>query len=538
MTKIPAVALTAEEVRDRILTRDREEVALLDLREIGKFGNGHLLWATSLPLGQLEIKTADLIPRKSVQIILCSEGENDEFLISYGSQKLFEFGYKNIFYLFGGVKAWEKSGFEVFSGINVPSKAFGEFIENTYNTPRIKPQKLQKMMEEKKKFLVLDSRPAEEYSKMNIPGGVNCPGAELVLRIYDLIPDKETPVIVNCAGRTRSIIGCQSLKNAKIPNPVFALENGTMGWQLAGYQLEYDGCKFFNNVSVAGRKKAREAINHVAKKYRVISVDWNTVQKWKSEDDRSTFLFDVRQLSEFEAGHLPTAISAPGGQLIQTTDEYIGVLGARVVLIDNDGIRATMTASWLQQIGWKDIFVLDRTTYKEAEVRGQHLSTIYGISEASCEFLTPVELKNLLQNKSINLIDLANSTEYQLGHIAGAQNVTREKLYTDMRNIAKKGELVLTSPKGQQAVFASCDLQKFEIKSKVLMGGTASWVSLGFDVQAGSANMDLKPADVWSAPYDLGDDRESVMKKYLSWEIDLVQQIKRDGTTVFKKFPN
>jgi hypothetical protein len=31
---------------------------------------------------------------------------------------------------------------------------------------------------------------------------------------------------VNCAGRTRSIIGTQSLINAGVPNPVTALRNG------------------------------------------------------------------------------------------------------------------------------------------------------------------------------------------------------------------------------------------------------------------------------------------------------------------------
>ena len=60
------------------------------------------------------------------------------------------------------------------------------------------------------------------------------PGAELVLRARELAPDPATRIIVNCAGRTRSIIGTQSLINAGIENPVSALRNGTIGWTLAG----------------------------------------------------------------------------------------------------------------------------------------------------------------------------------------------------------------------------------------------------------------------------------------------------------------
>ena len=64
------------------------------------------------------------------------------------------------------------------------------------------------------------------------------PGAELVLRVRDIAPSPDTTIVVNCAGRTRSIIGAQSLINAGIPNKVVALRNGTMGWHLAGFTCD------------------------------------------------------------------------------------------------------------------------------------------------------------------------------------------------------------------------------------------------------------------------------------------------------------
>ena len=116
----------------------------------------------------------------------------------------------------------------------MPSKAFGEFVEHESATPNISADELDALIHDRRDLVVLDSRPFDEYHRVSIPTAVNVPGAELVLRIRDLAPSLATMVVVNCAGRTRSIIGAQSLINAGVPNNVVALRNGTMGWSLAG----------------------------------------------------------------------------------------------------------------------------------------------------------------------------------------------------------------------------------------------------------------------------------------------------------------
>src|SRR3974390_396022 len=103
---------------------------------------------------------------------------------------------------------------------------------------------------------------------MNIPGSVSVPGAELVLRAGRVAPDPETTIIVNCAGRTRSIIGTQSLINAGIANKVVALRNGTIGWTLAGKDLEYGadrrGGGGFEDTKASARDVAyRAGVRHV-----------------------------------------------------------------------------------------------------------------------------------------------------------------------------------------------------------------------------------------------------------------------------------
>ena len=81
-------------------------------------------------------------------------------------------------------------------------------------------------------MVVVDSRPFDEFQRVSIPGATNVPGAELVLRIHDIAPSPDTLVVVNCAGRTRSIIGAQSLINAGLPNKVMSATETGLGQRL------------------------------------------------------------------------------------------------------------------------------------------------------------------------------------------------------------------------------------------------------------------------------------------------------------------
>src|SRR5688572_8659866 len=267
------------------------ELALLDVREQGVHYRGHPFFACSAPLSRLEMMVEDLVPRRSAPMVLLDGGS--EGLAEKAQARLRELGYTDVSILEGGCAAWKAAGGELFSGVNVPSKAFGEFVEHQYETPRIPPEKLKEFLDQKRKLVVLDSRPFEEYHRMNIPGGIDAPGAELAWRVHDLAPDPDTLVVVNCAGRTRSIIGCQSLRNAGIPNPVVALKDGTMGWELAGFQVERGSTRVAPPPSEEGRKRARGVGERVAKRFQVKFTDRRTVEKWISDPARTLYLLDA-----------------------------------------------------------------------------------------------------------------------------------------------------------------------------------------------------------------------------------------------------
>src|ERR1043166_2789438 len=249
---------------------DGEELALVDLREELIFSQSHLLWARSVPLSRLELRFPRLVPRRGTRIVLVDDNDG---LAGRAAKILSEVGYTDVACLAGGVAAWAGAGFELFSGVNVPSKAFGEFVEHGSETPSISAQELDGLMRTRAAMVVLDSRPFDEFHRISIPGATNVPGAELVLRVRDLAPSPDTLVVVNCAGRTRSIIGAQSLINAGVPNRVVALRNGTMGWHLAGFTCDSGQTRRALNPSADTLAWARSAAREVADRFAVKRIE-------------------------------------------------------------------------------------------------------------------------------------------------------------------------------------------------------------------------------------------------------------------------
>ena len=189
--------LSAAELKSALM--GEEELALIDVREQGRFSESHLLFAICVPLSRLELLIGDLVPRRNTRIVVVGESDDDD-LASRAAGRLAELGYGQVAELEGGVAGWHAAGMELFSGVNVPSKAFGEFVEHTYDTPRLDAAEVKAMMDDGRDMVIVDSRPFEEYHRMNIPTGTDMPGAELVYRIHELAPDPDTFVVVNCAG--------------------------------------------------------------------------------------------------------------------------------------------------------------------------------------------------------------------------------------------------------------------------------------------------------------------------------------------------
>ncbi|MEJ2347193.1 MAG: rhodanese-like domain-containing protein, partial [Gammaproteobacteria bacterium] len=463
MTQPTRTRTTVDARQLKAMLRDRAELALVDVREQGPFSRQHLLFACCIPLSRLELLIDDLVPRPGTRTVVMDGGDGEA--ARRAAARLQELGYTNTAVLEGGIEGWRAAGFELFSGVNVPSKAFGEIVEQTCRTPLLTPQELKARMDAGVPMVILDARPMDEYQRMNIPGGIDTPGAELVYRVHDLAPDPDTQVVVNCAGRTRSIIGAQSLINAGIPNPVAALKGGTMGWRLAGLELEHGQQRAAPPPSPQGLARARSAARRVAERAGVETVDRARLASWQADQDHSLFLFDVRSPEEFEAGHLPGSRSAPGGQLVQATDEYVGVRNARLVLVDDTEVRALMTASWLRQLGWPMVFVLAGGLGGEALVQGPRRTRVPGLRPAPT--IHAAELNAALSAGTAVVLDLATSAEYRASHIAGAWWGVRARLRQALASLPPAERLVLTSADGALAQLAAPEVAALDAARQV-----------------------------------------------------------------------
>lgn len=532
----PAGAVSAAEVRARLAAADGE-IALLDARELGEHARGHPLFAAPLPLGRLELDADRLLPRRPVPAVLFDDGPPDD-RAARAAERLRGFGYSVARVLAGGLAAWREAGFAVFDGVHVPSKAFGECVEARRGAPRITAGELAALTEAGRPVAILDSRPFAEYRRMSVPGGVNVPGAELVRRVRDLAPDPDTLVAVNCAGRTRSIIGAQSLVDAGVPNRVAALENGTMGWTLSGRALERGAGREAPPPSAAALAWARAAAARVAARFGVRKIDRAELARWRAEaGERTLYLLDVRSAEEYAAGHLPGARHAPGGQLVQATETYAPVRGARFALVDDDGTRAVMTASWLLRMGHRDVAAVAGGPEDGEVETGPEPVRALGLTPARRAFEIDVaRLAGMLPGRDMALVDFADSRTYRAGHVPGALWGVRARAARLAGRLPDAPALVLTSPDSLVAHLAAPELGRLSrMPVRVLRGGTDAWRKAGFPLESGGGGMLDDADDVYDLPYDAPPERrEEAMRRYLKWETALPERVARDGGAGFR----
>ncbi len=522
--------LTYADVRAALLAR--EEIALLDVREEDPFAQMHPLWAANLPLSRVEIDAWARIPRRDTRVVVYGE-YNGEDLAPRAASVLRKLGYTDVNLLTGGLDA----GGEVFRDVNVPSKAFGEWVEGLRHTPSLSAQEVQALLDARADVVVVDARRFDEYQTMNIPGSTSVPGAELVLRVRELAPDPSTRVIVNCAGRTRSIIGTQSLVNAGLPNPVAALRNGTIGWTLAGQALEHGADRrhpaAVRDATLAAARIGAAAVADRAGVRRIALHDVPSL----SVPGRTVYRFDVRTPEEYAAGHLPDFASAPGGQLVQETDHQVPVRGAWIVLADDDGVRADMTGSWLAQMGWT-VYVVEPHGADARSAQGGWPLYTPSAPAANVAIVAPAVLARWLDEAvpgQIAVLDVTSGVNYVKRHIPGAWFVIRARLGEALHKIGPAQRYVLTCGSSLLARFAAADLRRLtDAEIVVLDGGTQAWINAGLPLETGETRLASARDDRYRRPYEGTDNAAQAMQAYLDWEFGLVDQLHRDGTHHFQ----
>jgi rhodanese-related sulfurtransferase len=508
--------------------REPGEIAFLDVREAGQFGEGHPFFAIPVPYSVFESRLPALVPNLNVRLVLIDGGDGVSERAARRAEGL---GYHRVHIVDGGVEAWQAAGFTLFAGVNLPSKTFGEIVELQRHTPRVTPEELMRLKADGSRIVIVDGRPFSEFQKMNIPGGICCPNGELALRISEIAADPEVQIVVNCAGRTRSIIGAETLRALGLPNKIVALENGTQGWFLAGFELERGASRRHTlavpdpQIRGARAKRARDLARQCGAGFATADV----VSGWLGEPDRTTFVIDVRSLEEHAADSVPGAAKAPGGQLIQATDQWVGVKGARLVLFDDDGVRAPMVGHWLAQLGHETWVLEDGAEAAHGlPLAGRVLKVAAPIRTVAMAEVGPAMAAGAC------VIDLRASAAFRAGHIGGAEWSIRPRILTS--GAAKGGGPVILAGPREEIGLAAIDLREAGVNDfRWLEGGPQQWEAGGLSVVADRDNpLDIARIDFLFFVHDRHEGNAEAARRYLAWETGLLAQLDPQERGVFR----
>ncbi len=539
MTDSPSATLSAKELHE--LLNGSAEFALIDVREPRVTAEqGSILLAASVPLSGLELRVGLLIPRLSTPVIVYDGGDGN--LADRGAARLRELGYTDVRTLDGGIRAWSEAGYKVHTGGDrVVGQAFGEWIEEIYHTPHVSVPDYLAKVAAGEDLVLLDSRPLPEFQNHSLPGGTSIPGAELVYRARELVTSPDSLVVVHCAGRTRSILGAQVLINAGLPNRVVALEGGTQSWVLEGHELDHGKSSAAPLPSPAALAAAKASAEHIAERFGVPTIDKATLAAFQAErDQRTLYLLDVRTPEEFEEGHLAGSVSAPSWDVAPWVFRYVGTHHARTVLVDNDLVRATVAASWLVQFGWGEVFVLADGLAGETLEPGPVPAPVLGLPESGYDLVTAEQLRHEADTQAdVQIIDLQPSTSYKSGHIPGALYASRAQLPSRAAEIPGSGPVVVTSEDGILARFAAAELSAATARPvRVLDGGNAAWQQAGYGLSGEDPTFLHEPYDAVASGWRETEPeaQKAGFRRYLSWELGLVAELREDDTVPFKTF--
>ena len=517
--------VSAADARDCVMGDG--ESAFLDVREAGQFGEAHALLATPLAYSELETRVRAMVPRLSTPCVVIDAGDG---ISQRAAARLEDLGYSDVRILDGGMPAWKDAGFTVYKGVNVPSKVFGELVEHDFHTESIDAEDLHAMQARGEDLVVLDGRTPEEFNRMSIPQGISCPNAELGLRLEALLPSKDSLVVVNCAGRTRSIMGAQSLVELGVSNRVVALRNGTMGWRLAGYELESESPKTFpSELSQAQLQLGRDRGEALCAKHKLRRVDAQTVKSWFMDHERTVSLLDVRTAKEFDEHHLAGAQHAPGGQLVQATDQWVAVRGARIVLADSHLVRAAISAVWMRAMG-HDVYIMDDLTdWPRDDVDLPGFDGMPEFDRVPC--LGTDALKHALSKGAV-IADIRASATYRKGHPSGAIWTIRPNLLDDLRG---RSNVILLSDQDSIASLAARDLSEagFEVVGAI-SNDSDVWAAAGVPSEKSPQSPpDSERIDYLFFVHDRHAGNMEAAQAYLDWETGLVDQLDDQERAIF-----
>lgn len=503
--------------------------ALIDVRGHGEFRRGHILGATSLPRRMIEFRMRELVSFSGTPIVLCDE---DGRRASLAAKTLERMRYSDVAVLEGGLSKWVESGYNTELEMNTLSKIFGEKVFSEWRVPEVTAQELNEKLRRGEDVTIIDVRTHEEHRVSCIPGAINIPGGELALRISEAVTDPSRPIVVHCAGRTRSIIAAATLQKLGFQN-AFALKNGTMGWELAGLELQHGAKTSVASPSHVSISESEVLVSGMAGSQGIQRLSIEDLKDVQSRrDGENVYLIDVRTREEYISGHMPGFQWFPGGQAVQQADELIAVPDGKIIFACDGRIRSTFAAYWFRELGYPHVYTVDGGV-KAWTVRGLHVEVgmqglvPFGLEDARArvKLLSPIKFNLAVEEDKLTLIFVGTSQNFADGHIPNSHWLPRDWLELRVSGLIPSNHtpIGVTCSDGLSSPLAAVTLMDLGYESvKVLEGGVEAWRNVGLPTSQGSGELDGTVDDV--LPFIGTRMSREEMLRYLVWEEKLAER--------------
>jgi len=507
----------------KALVHSGDEVAFLDVREAADYGDGHPLFVVHCPYSRLEAEALRLVPNRAVPLILIDSGDG---VSERAAARLDACGYRNVQIVEGGMPAWRAAGYGVFAGVNVPSKTLGELQEHDHHPDTLDAETLSAWQKEGRAFHFFDSRPPAEYGKMRIPGAQCLPNGELAHRLGAVVQDEQTPIVITCAGRTRGIVGALGLRALGVKNPVYALENGTQGWALADFALDRGAVADpYPDLDDEAHALSRRRAGRL-KAAGVSFVSLKEAARLHADGSRTSYLFDMRTQAERARLPCPAATPVLGGQLVQSTDLYVGVRHARLVLVDDTGLRGGLAALWLAGLGYEVHVAVSDGQTALPDFASPH--TAPGLT-ATVERIPVAQAIDALKHAATSLFDLRPSAEFEKRHLRGAVWSIRPHV-----RVPEGADVAILFGDEPAVTALASDLSGSGLRVFWLDASLEECAAAGWPLET-SAPMDRSQAidRVWFV-HDRHDGNREASLRYLAWETGLIEQLDTQERAEFR----
>jgi hydroxyacylglutathione hydrolase len=181
-------------------------------------------------------------------------------------------------------------------------------------------------------------------------------------------------------------------------------------------------------------------------------------------------VIDTSTAGDFAAAHVPDTINVPASNLVQWAGFFVDY--AKPVYLITDGSQLPDVLRSLRSIGIDNVGgFIEAAETKRAGLRTQ-----------SYESRTPAQLRRSIEDGSVALIDVRAATEFNDGHIAGAQHVFLGTLLRNIETLERDKPVVPQCLAGGRSAIAASILQRAGFKVFNMSGGYQAWATAGLPV--------------------------------------------------------